>query len=103
MDEPTGKITVSNKIPATGVKLNKNNLVIAPKNREVLKAIVSPSNSTDKLSWSSTARRIASVDKNGNVSAAAPGKAVITVTTESGKKTSQTNPCPSPLELDATP
>lgn len=37
MDEPTGKITVSNKIPATGVKLNKNNLVIAPKNREVLK------------------------------------------------------------------
>ena len=88
MDEPTGKITVSNKIPATGVKLNKNNLVIAPKNREVLKAIVSPSNSTDKLSWSSTARRIASVDKNGNVSAAAPGKAVITVTTESGKKAS---------------
>ena len=64
MDEPTGKITVSNKIPATGVKLNKNNLVIAPKNREVLKAIVSPSNSTDKLSWSSTARRIASVDKD---------------------------------------
>lgn len=88
MDEPTGKITVSNKIPATGVKLNKNNLVIAPKNREVLKAIVSPSNSTDKLSWSSTARRIASVDKNGNVSAVAPGKAVITVTTESGKKAS---------------
>lgn len=88
MDEPTGKITVSNKIPATGVKLNKNNLVIAPKNREVLKAIVSPSNSTDKLSWSSTARKIASVDKNGNVSAAAPGKAVITVTTESGKKAS---------------
>ena len=88
MDEPTGKITVSNKIPATGVKLNKNNLVIAPKNREVLKAIVSPSNSTDKLSWSSTARRIAYVDKNGNVSAAAPGKAVITVTTESGKKAS---------------
>ena len=88
MDEPTGKITVSNKIPATGVKLNKNTLVLAPKNSKVLKATVSPANSTDKLSWKSSNTRIASVNKAGKVTAKAPGKAVITVITESGKKAS---------------
>ena len=88
MDEPTGKITVSNKIPATGVKLNKNTLVLAPKNSKVLKATVSPANSTDKLSWKSSNTKVASVNKAGKVTAKAPGKAVITVITESGKKAS---------------
>ena len=48
MDEPAAKIVVSNKIPATGVTLNKNSLVISPNKTEKLLAAVSPENSTDK-------------------------------------------------------
>ena len=41
MDEPAAKIVVSNKIPATGVTLNKNSLVISPNKTEKLLAAVS--------------------------------------------------------------
>ena len=87
MDEPAAKIVVSNKIPATGVTLNKNSLVISPNKTEKLLAAVSPENSTDKLSWKSS-QSGASVDQNGNVKALAPGRTVITVTTESGRSAS---------------
>ena len=88
MDEPTGKIVVSNKIPATGVKLNKNTLILAPGKSERLLAYLSQDNSTDKLNWKSFQTAVASVDQNGNVRAVAPGKCVITVITESGKTAS---------------
>ena len=88
MDEPAGKIIVSNKIPATGVRLNKNSIVLSPNAREQLIAYLSPENSTDWLSWKSSQPAMAAVDQNGNVKAIAPGKLAITVTTESGKSAS---------------
>lgn len=88
MDEPAGKIIVSNKIPATGVRLNKNSIVLSPNAREQLIAYLSPEYSTDWLSWKSSQPAMAAVDQNGNVKAIAPGKLAITVTTESGKSAS---------------
>lgn len=88
LDEPTGKIIVSNKIPATGVKLNKNNLILSPNKSEILLATVSPENSTDQLNWKSSLSKAASVDQTGKVTALAPGKTVITVETESGQTAS---------------
>ena len=88
MDEPAGKIIVSNKIPATGVRLNKNSIVLSPNAREQLIAYLSPENSTDWLSWKSSQPAMAAVDQNGNVKAIAPGKLAITVTTESAKSAS---------------
>ena len=51
-----------------------------------LKATMTPSSSTDKLTWTSSNKKVASVDKNGKVKALKKGTATITVKTTSGKK-----------------
>lgn len=84
MDSPSEKITVSNKIPATSVKLNTTKTVIEPGKTKALKATINPANSTDGITWKSSKPSVAAVDKNGTVKAVSPGTAVITVKTESG-------------------
>ena len=49
---------------------------------------VTPANSTDKLTWSSSNAEIATVDSEGKITAVKAGEATVTVTTESGKSTS---------------
>ena len=49
---------------------------------------VTPANSTDKLSWSSSNTEIATVDAEGKITAIKAGEATVTVTTESGKSAS---------------
>ena len=53
-----------------------------------LEAAVTPADATDRsVTWSSNNDRIATVDENGRVTAVAPGKASITVTTRDGGRT----------------
>lgn len=47
---------------------------------------MTPSSSTDKLTWTSSNKKVATVDKNGKVKALKKGTATITVKTASGKK-----------------
>ena len=80
----TCKVTV--KVPATKVKLNKNKATVAKGRTLTLKATMTPSSSTDKLTWTSSNKKVATVDKNGKVKALKKGTATITVKTASGKK-----------------
>ncbi|MCM1364318.1 MAG: Ig-like domain-containing protein [Faecalibacterium sp.] len=81
----TCKVTVVTA--PTGVKLNKTKATVNDKKTVQLTATVSPSTATNKsVKWTSSNKKVATVDKNGLVKAVAPGKAIITCkTVDSGK------------------
>ena len=83
-------ITIESREPeVTGVSLNKNSLSFSViGNTEGLIATVSPESAKNKnVKWTSDNEKVATVDNTGKVTAIANGTAVITVTTEDGKKT----------------
>jgi hypothetical protein len=65
-------------VPATGITLNKTTLTLVTGGSETLTATPAPSDTTDKVEWSTSAASIATVDKDGKVTAAGFGKATIT-------------------------
>lgn len=71
----------------TGVKLNKTTLSVNYGHNEVLKATITPSDTTDskKLTWSSSNTKVAKVDQSGVVTPVNAGTAIITVKTSNGK------------------
>ena len=84
------KVTVTS-VAATGITVKAPKTAINVNETIRLTATISPSNATDKtVTWSSNNSSIASVDRNGNVTGRAPGKATITGTTHNGKKSSVT-------------
>ena len=46
---------------------------------------MAPADTTDKVTWNSSDKKVATVDKNGKVKALKKGKTIITVRTTSGK------------------
>ena len=77
-------------ISVTGVKLNISKAAMQKGDSLVLKATVTPRDATLKtVIWSSSNKKIASVDKNGTVKALSKGNATITVTTVDGAFTSK--------------
>ena len=81
-------VTDDTPVPVTGVSLNKNSLSLTVGGKDTLIATVAPTNaSNQKVNWSSSNDKIASVDSSGNVTAVAQGSATITATTEDGQKT----------------
>jgi uncharacterized protein YjdB len=69
--------------PVTGVTLNMEKLTLQEGKKEKLKYTIIPSDASDKtVTFSSSAKDIASVDSNGNVMAKKAGTAVITVKTK---------------------
>ncbi len=86
----TIKVTVNKAKPITSVKLNKKTLKIKLNSSATVKATINPSNTTDSkaLTWSSSNKNVAIVDKNGKITAVGAGKATITVKTVNGKKAS---------------
>ena len=73
--------------PATGISLNKSELTLTVGNSDTsLTANVTPSDSTDTVVWSTNKPAVATVDSaTGQVTAVAPGEAIITAT--AGTKT----------------
>jgi hypothetical protein len=70
------------------VSLSKSKLYLPIDGSEVLNALITPDNATNKnLSWASSSPEVASVDQSGKVTGVSSGTAVITVTTEDGGKT----------------
>ena len=70
-------VTVS--VPVENVTLNKTELVLQKGQEEVLVALVSPDDATDKtINWSSSNVSVVRVDQNGAVAAEGAGTAVIT-------------------------
>ena len=81
-------IDAQTNVPVTGVSLNTSTLNLIEGGTGTLIATVLPDNATNKkVTWSSNAPGVATVDSSGKVTAVAPGTATITVTTEDGNKT----------------
>lgn len=72
--------------PAIKVTLSKKKLEIKVGKTASLKATMTPANSTDKLTWKSSNKKVATVTDKGIVKGIKKGNAIITVTTSSKKK-----------------
>ena len=90
----TCNVTVDTTKPSVPVEVTKVSIDNSILNMftigqtEQLHAIISPSNATNqKVTWKTDNEKVAAVDNTGKVTAIANGTAVITVTTEDGKKT----------------
>lgn len=79
----TCEVTVQKYVvDATSITLSQSSLSLVKGQEETLTATVLPEDTTDKtVIWSSSNAAVASVDKNGKVTAVGGGSAVITVTT----------------------
>ena len=74
------------QVVPTSVALNKTTLTLDTGKTSNLKATVYPSNASNKkCTWSSSNTSVATVDKNGKVTAKKAGTATITVKTSNGK------------------
>ncbi len=84
----TCKVTVKEKeIPVESVSLNKTELSLTEEQTETLTATVYPENATNtEVTWTSSDPSIATVDKDGKITALKAGEATITVTTMTGNK-----------------
>lgn len=69
----------------TSVSLNKTSLTLDVGKSYTLTKTVSPSNAATSYTWRSSNTSVATVDKNGKVTAKASGTATITVKTSNGK------------------
>ena len=75
-------------VPVTGVKLDKNTLELVPGKTAQLKATVLPEDAGNtKVTWKSNKEEVATVSKDGEVTAKAKGYADITVSTAAGNYT----------------
>lgn len=79
-------ITVSERIPSTGITVMDKKLVMVSGEQKVVQVSLNPTASTDRYNWSSDNAAVAKVDKKtGNITAKATGTANVTVMTDSGK------------------
>ena len=87
---PAKTTVAAKKVSATGVSITPADKTLAPGETAALKAVISPSNATNKsVTWSSSDTKVATVDAKGNVKAVSTGKSIITVKTVDGAKTSK--------------
>ena len=70
----------------TSIALNKKTLKLTKGKTATLKATIKPSGSSTTVKWTSSKKSVATVDKNGKITAKKKGTAVITATTVNGKK-----------------
>lgn len=77
--------TVKCVIGVEAVELNKSSVTLSKGKTTTLKATIEPKNATIKdVTWSSSDKSIATVDKNGKVTAIKKGTAIITCKTKQG-------------------
>ena len=76
----------TDKVAVTGITLSKSSVSLTVGDTTKITASVKPTNATDKsVTWSSSDTKVATVDKNGNISAKAAGTATITAKSSNGK------------------
>lgn len=79
-------VSVRDHVPATGITISDRSITMVVGEEKTVQIAVTPSNSTDKMSWSTDNAAVATVDKNtGKIKAKATGTANITVMSASGK------------------
>lgn len=83
-------VTVPAGIPAQKVSVAKTKLSLQKGKSITISTLLTPLNSTDKLTYKSSNTKVVQVNANGKVSAKKPGKAKVTITTSSGKSVTVT-------------
>lgn len=78
-------VVVNSGIPAQKVSVAKTKLSLQKGKSITLSTLLTPLNSTDQLTYSSSNSKVVQVNANGKVTAKKPGKAKVTITTSSGK------------------
>lgn len=84
------KVTVKPNIPATSVVLNMSTMVLLPGQTEAANARLKPSRSTDGVTWITGDPCVATIDKNGVVTAKGQGQTEIYCVADSGVEASFT-------------
>lgn len=87
----TDNVVLNVTTPATGVDITDSDFILDKNNNKTLNAIVTPSDTTDSMIWSSSNNLVATVDNNGKVTAIDRGEATITVTVGSVSDTVKVN------------
>lgn len=81
----TCAITVTDKIPVTGLELETGSLEVFKGEKTAILATVLPANASEKgITWTTSNKSIATVNASGVITAVATGDAVITATTVDG-------------------
>lgn len=76
-----------NNVKATAIKLNKSSATMTKDTTLQLKATLTPTNATTKVTWTTSNKSVATVSSTGKVSAKAMGTATITAKCGDMKKT----------------
>lgn len=85
-------VKVNETVKATGITLSKSKLSLVVGKSSTLAATVAPADTTTKaITWKSSNTKVATVDKNGKVTAVAAGTATITATTADGSNKAATS------------
>lgn len=79
-------VAASPKVRSKSITLNVGSATIGIGDIVTLDAVMNPANSTDTIKWTSSNKKIATVNKYGVVTALKEGKATITAKTSSKKK-----------------
>lgn len=89
------------RIPVTGVVLDKSNITLDVGKANLLTATINPDNATNKsLIWTSSNRNIATVDSNGLVIGKSQGTALITAKTADGNYTASCTAVVNPINVN---
>lgn len=75
------------EVTVTGIGLNHKSLSLKAGKTAKLKAVVTPSEAADIVTWESSQKTVAVVDENGTITAQGPGTAVISA--KAGDKTAK--------------
>ena len=78
-------VYVSKAVPSTAVNISQKDMTLVKGTSTMLAYSITPNNTTDRVSFSSDNKRVATVNSLGRVSARKPGSATVTIRTSSGK------------------
>lgn len=83
----TSKVkVVKSKVSTSKLKLNKKNISLKKGKSISLVVTQSPISATDKLTWTSSNKKVATVNKKGKIVAKKKGSCVVTLKSSNGKK-----------------
>ena len=74
------------KVTTKSLKLNKSKCTLKKGKTLTIKVTRDPITATEKITYSSSNKKVATVDKKGKITAKKKGKSTITVKTSNGKK-----------------
>ena len=78
-------VQVREYVPATGLTLSNTTLTMGVGDKQSTVYSISPSGTDDKVKWATNNKAVAKVNKKGLITAVAPGTAIVTASTTSGR------------------